>query len=308
VLDLLPGLRLQGIEPVVVEWPAGRHARRQVFAEAGRHPVTVMQKRLLSWIDVRALRRHAKRLVYDFDDSVWCGQTPGGWRPSWSRRLKFAGIVTRADLVIAGNRLLAEEAGRLGARVAIVPSTVPVDGVPVRDHARAAGRTRLVWIGGGNNLRYLEALTPVWRRLARDHDVELRIISSRGLRIDGVETQHISWSEETQARELAACDIGVMPLPSDPHTRGKCAYKALQYMAAGLPVVASDVGITREVVRHGQDGFICEHEHDWIPALLRLCDDRNLRAACGKNARERVRESFSTGIAAEQLARALRGC
>ena len=122
----------------------------------------------------------------------------------------------------------------------------------------------------------------------------------------GLTVEHVPWSDEAEAAAIGGCDVGILPLPDDRWTRGKCAFKALQYMASGLPVVASPVGVNREVVVEGETGFLPRDDAQWAERLNRLLDDAALRETMGRAGRERVEARYATSILAKQLAKRLK--
>ncbi|MCK5748972.1 MAG: glycosyltransferase, partial [Oricola sp.] len=162
------------------------------------------------------------------------------------------------------------------------------------------------WVGGRVNLCQLERLGPVLQRLAKKHDIELRVLSNESVEIPGVRVTHVPWALDIQEQEVAAFDIGVMPLPPSKHAEGKCAYKALQYMAAAVPVVASDVGINKEVVIPEQAGFIARTLEDFEPALETLITDPELRKKLGQEGRALAVQSYSVEIVGARLANILK--
>lgn len=305
VLNLLPELQAEGIDAQALAYPRTRIDKLRVFATLSRFDVVLLQKRLVSPFDLRLLRLLSKKLVFDFDDAIYYRHDSHAELLSAGRQRKFRGIVRAADLVIAGNDILAAAARQFSNRAVVLPSAVEVRDVPCRQHGTADAPVRIGWIGGVNNLIHLQSLSGVLRRLARDYAIELRVISGRELTMPGVSVRFVPWSLETQERELAALDIGIMPLPNNPHTEGKCAYKALQYMAAGVPPVVSDVGTNRSVVIDGESGFVAATDEDFYRALELLITDGPLRAQLGAQARARAEENYSVQVVGKALGREL---
>lgn len=302
VCDLLPDLKRLGIRGDVMEYPRTWMDKFRMFGKLPDYDIVYLQKKLPSPVESRLLKWRSKWLAYDFDDAVYLRHESEGDDVSRSRSLKTAAILKRADVAVAGNRILAQYAASHGARVAVVPSCVDMRDKPVRDHARAEGRTVIGWIGGKINLGHLRLLGPVLQRLSARHDIELRIICNAGIDIPGVRVTLVPWQKETQDVEIARFDIGVMPLPSSRHAEGKCGYKAIQCMAAGVPVVVSDVGINREVVEHGINGFVAGSIDAFEPLLEKLVQSRELRAELGMKARQKVETSYSVERGARLLA------
>src|SRR4051794_16095317 len=236
-------------------------ARRALRARlASSEAPVALAHRQVDFAPTLTLERAALRdraLVYDLDDPIWLSWTRSA-RGHPLAALKGSGrkarwLAERATHVIAGNEILAEWLGRHSDQITVVPSTVETRGVAIRQHE---DRETLVigWIGSQTTAGYL---SPLLARLGsvsaalRGRRLKLLMVGGTAVAPDGVELESLPWSVESERRALAEMDIGVMPLPDNPWTRGKCAYKAIQYMAAGIPVVADDVGITRSVVGSG---------------------------------------------------------
>jgi len=253
------------------------------------------------------------RLVFDVDDAIWLdGQRGTGTRPL--ARLKGSArkahwLAARADHVIAGNTILAEQLSEFSDVVTVIPSMVDTASIPLIAHTDRSEVT-LCWIGSRSTARFLEAIRPTLGRLARAvADVRLRLLIVGGSMapIDGVRIEQEPWSEQAQRRALAQLDIGLMPLRDTPWNRGKCAYKALLYMAAGAPVVADDVGIARQVIGHDRAGYVVRGEEEWTEALVALTRDHTLRQRLGRAGRARVERDFSVVRWVPKLAALLSG-
>jgi glycosyltransferase involved in cell wall biosynthesis len=264
----------------------------------------VVHRKLLRLPDLVRLRRRA-RIVYDLDDAVM--YRPTGRRRQWSvmRGLRFSRMVRQSLLYIAGNEYLAERAPRL-ARTLVRPTPVDVPRYAPREDWPERGRV-VGWIGTGSTLPYLRAVGPALAELAEQREnLVLRVIGPVPPEFPGVAVEHVPWTEESEAGALRELDVGILPLPDDRWTRGKCAFKALQYMAAAVPVVASPVGMNREVVREGVTGYLASTGRDWVSFLGRLLDGPTLRETMGGAGRRRVSEEYSTEALTPPLAEALR--
>lgn len=254
-----------------------------------------------------------RRLVLDVDDAVWLDATPqaGGHRLAVLKGTagKIRWLAERADHVVAGNAHLAEWLQRATARVSVVPSLVACERVALRRHVQSE-RITLGWIGSMSTARYLAELRALLVRLtaaAPELTWELRCVGAEAPDVPGIICRSARWSEAAERDLLARIDIGLMPLPDDAWTRGKCAYKALVYMSAGVPVVADNVGVTAAVVGPERSGFVADTRAEWTSALVELARDADLRARMGAEGRRRVEKGFSTRAWAPRLAAILRG-
>jgi glycosyltransferase involved in cell wall biosynthesis len=209
--------------------------------------------------------------------------------------------VALSRLVIAGNEYLAEHARRYNAHVEILPTGLDVGAYPVRTPRENDGLLRLVWIGGGSVLKHLRGIVPALEELGRRFpQVRLRIVSNEFLDLKSMPVEQRPWSRETEVADLVSSDIGLAPLTDDPFTRGKCAFKILQYQAAGLPVVASPVGVNEQYVRDGATGFLVRDLSQWIDRLAALIENPDLRLALGRAGRRDV-EKFDGHVLGEQF-------
>ncbi|MBJ7470585.1 MAG: glycosyltransferase [Solirubrobacteraceae bacterium] len=278
---------------------------------------TVLVQRQVGLLPPLGLERRAaagSRLVYDVDDAIWNASDPaaGGHRLAGLKRgaHRAAWLAERADQVVAGNAILAEWlAARTSAPVAIMPSLVDVDRIPQRQHD-VADTLLLGWIGSSTTRPHLDRVAAALAAAAQAvPGVRLRldIVGGGPMDIPGVEVRAIPWSVATEASLLAEMDIGLMPLPDTPWTRGKCAYKAQQYMAAGVPVVADDVGVSGQVIGDGGAGLLPSSDHAWTDALVTLISDVELRRRLGAEGRIRAERDFSVTTRAPELAKLILG-
>jgi glycosyltransferase involved in cell wall biosynthesis len=204
---------------------------------------------------------------------------------------------------VAGNEYLAAMFRQRGRSVTVLPTCVDPAHYIVKQHA-AADPLRLVWIGSSSTLPYLAEIVPALRQIQN-----IRLITIADRTIDdaaGLNVEHVPWSLQSEAASLIRGDIGIAPTPDDRWTRGKCGFKIIQYMAAGLPVIASPVGANAEIVREGETGLLVSTPQQWIDAIVRLAGDPTLRGRMGRAGRERVVREYSIERAADVWAQLLR--
>lgn len=276
--------------------------RRLTLFRRLRGATVVVQRYLMPGWQVAALRRQARHLLFDFDDAVWLRDSyaAGGLdHPRKARR--FAAIVGCCDAVLAGNGFLAAQAARhqRAERVHVVPTCVDAALYrPRQDDAPGDGRD-LVWIGSSSTLQGLERIAPLLNEVGRNvPGVRLKVICDRFPRFDHLPVVACSWSAATEADELAAAAVGISWIPDDLWSRGKCGLKVLQYMAAGLPVIANPVGVHAEMVEPGQTGFLPTTPGEWVAAVHRLTSDAGLRRAMGRDGRARLERRYSVAAGA----------
>jgi len=217
---------------------------------------------------------------------------------------KIDAVMRRAAVVVAGNDYLAARARQAGARmIEIIPSVIDVSRYGGASAAPAVrdGKAVVGWIGIPLNAHYLTLIAPALRRVS--DDVTLHVVGGPVPDdLAGVPAESFAWTERDEIARIEAFDVGIMPLADTPWERGKCAYKLLQVMAAGKPVVASPVGANREVVRHGENGFLAESADEWADALRTLARDPALRARLGSAARRSIADGYSVDAVTPRLA------
>lgn len=222
-------------------------------------------------------------------------------------------LMRNASVVIAGNDYLAARARQAGAkRIEVIPSVIDLDRYPseseIESEIPPANAPVIVgWIGTPVTAPYLASIEPAFRAVAGETGAILQIVGAEAPAIfDGLKTNSVAWSEETEIQRIGEIDIGIMPLANTPWEQGKCAYKLLQIMAAGRPVTASPVGANCKIVQQGNNGFLANSTEEWISALRQLISDAALRRRFGIMARQTVKRGYSTQTALPLLASALK--
>jgi glycosyltransferase involved in cell wall biosynthesis len=234
--------------------------------------------------------------VYDFDDALqWDTGEDSRLRRLAPKAAKALIAVSRADRVIAGNPVLAEWASQHNRDVVVIPSCVSVDAYRGKTDYHVSSPPRLGWIGSRHNEAYLRSLAPVLRELHRRTGARLTLIGTSQRTLGDLEEliDRTAWSEAGQYSQLAELDLGIAPVPDRPYERGKSGYKLLQYGAAGVPLVASPVGVNREILsRFRMPGP--EQVADWLDAIVDLLNRPVAdREALGRAARETTRAHYS---------------
>ena len=260
---------------------------------------------LLEWCWAKA----GKRLVFDFDDAIFLPYISHvhPWIGSLKPKRRVAQSIALARWVIAGNDYLAAFARQHNPQVVVIPT--PVDTTQYRPVPRASDASRIVigWIGSRSTVAYLDMLRRVFQRLGQAFPhVEIRIVGGHFF-VNGLPNiVHREWRLDTELAELRSFDIGIMPMPNDPWTQGKCAFKAILCMSLGIPVVCSPVGVNRDVVEDGRNGFWASTEEEWFERLSRLITDAALRRQFGSAARRTVEERYALARTAEAFIDVLR--
>jgi glycosyltransferase involved in cell wall biosynthesis len=300
---LRPVLEARGHRLDVAAIPRGMWQRLRLWWRLRQYDAVILQRRLLSSFHLLLLRRHARRLIFDYDDAVFLRDSYAGKSlESAIRRRRFAATVHAADAVVAGNDFLSAEAVRYTSpeRIFYVPTCVDPHAYPLVEHRRQGAGVQLVWIGSSSTLHGLERCRLLLETIGEQlPGVQLKVICDRFPKLDKLKVIESPWSGATEAQELAAADIGISWLPDDDWSRGKCGLKVLQYLAAGLPVVANRVGVQADIVRHGETGYLADTPAQWVETLRRLGNDPALRQRLGRHGRRLVTQRFSVAVASE---------
>lgn len=265
---------------------AGRYDAVLLHREAVPMPTALFE---------RILARTSRRYVFDFDDAIYLPQPrPRSLLSAWLRSpAKFRSMVAGADEVLAGNRLLADVARRHARSVTVIPTTVDTErfapGGPRTDDSVVIG-----WIGSPSTAPYVDVVAPAIGEVLSRHPRAVFEMVGAPLRSGfGDRARARPWSLKREVEDLRGLDIGIMPLTDDEWTRGKCGYKALQYMSTGLATVGSPVGVATEIIEDGRTGFLATSRPEWVDALSRLIRDAHLRRSLGSAARAFVEEHYS---------------
>ena len=316
VYQLLPHLKTHGLDCVVspaldddtyrrlyqttggsrlAAFNAIRRQRQQDLQRLSDFDLVWIQKGIFPGLTASLECQIAARrpIIFDFDDAIWLPRHGGNPILRFlHRESTVQKILRRAAAVIAGNNFLADYARQFSGNVTVIPSAVEL-----ARYRRGTG-TAVGWIGSRSTLPYLRSLAPVFQQLG----ITPRVIAAG---TPDFPADFRPWQMETEVDELAQLGIGVAPLPDNPWERGKCAVKILQYMACGLPVVATPVDVQRELVRDGITGFHATTPAEWRDRLQQLLNDDALRQRLGNAGREVVAQSYDLPVVAAQVAKVL---
>ncbi len=255
---------------------------------------------------------------------------------------KFDVLARMCDAIIVGNELLRQKAQPLNDNVTVIPTCVDLERYPMNDSkplekgtpiVRSRSTTivngesgeflsrkqggpptnrpwRLGWTGTAANLKYLALIQNPLKELAKRYPIELRIIAEsrrplRQLDLRGVDVRFVRWNEKTEIKDLRRFDIGLMPMPDTDWTRYKCGLKILQYMALGIPTVASPVGVNTDIIRHEENGFCADSFDEWKSVLTSLITDPDKCDQIIRAGRRTVEESYAVQNYAPKLAATL---
>lgn len=289
-LQFFPLWRAAGFAPAHVTASGGARATLDMLRQARRADVVIVLRKTFPAALLWLLRRASRRLVFDFDDAIFCNSDG---TPSRTRMVRFAAMARACDRVLAGNAFLAGHAAAFNPAVTLVPTSVDAARYRV-EVDKPTDTLDLVWIGSHSTRKYLAEAMPWLAQAAQAvPELRLKIVADFDLPGCGVATLPVAWRAETEVRALVSSHIGIAPMRDDDWSRGKCALKVLQYMAAGLPVVSSRAGANAEVIEDGVQGFLVTTPQEWMARIAQLAAHADLRRRMGEAGRRRVAAAYS---------------
>ena len=249
---------------------------------------------IIEWWIARVAK---KRILYDFDDAIWINNTSNSWiywiKSPWKTNL----ICKWSTIIFVGNQYLADFAAQHNENVIIIPTTIDTNHRHniTKDHEKNKKSKAICigWTGSHSTLPYLKGVEGALKKIQHKHNVRVKIIADKAPNDLTIPFDFDVWSLGREINQLLDIDIGIMPLPNENWAKGKCAFKALQYLSLGIPCVASPVGVNKKVVLTNKTGLLAESENEWVGALEKLLLDNALRSRLGRAGREHVVQNFS---------------
>jgi glycosyltransferase involved in cell wall biosynthesis len=247
---------------------------------------------VFEWIIARFWK---KKLVFDFDDAIWI--------PAISEQNKFVlylkcfwktkWICKWSYKVAAGNQYLARFAGEFNKNVTIVPTVVDTNNRYQFVVGQDVSRPAIGWTGSHSTMKYLDPVIPVLKQLEKEREFDFYVISNKRPEFELRSLKFIKWKEATEIEDLSKFNIGIMPLEADRWSEGKCGFKIIQYLALGIPAVASPVGVNTKIIDDNQNGYLCQNENERYKSISLLLDDKYLRKEMGMAGREKIIRGYS---------------
>lgn len=247
------------------------------------------------WFEWLVAKVFRKKIIYDFDDAIWIPNTSENNKIvagiKWHQ--KVSSICRWAYKVSCGNSYLREFALQFNAQALVNPTTIDTVNLHNSLKNQATEKVIVGWTGTHSTMKYLEQVVPVLQDLEQKHVFEFWVISNQQPDLPIRSLVYKPWRKESEILDLSSFNIGIMPLEDDLWAKGKCAFKALQYMALGIPALVSPVGMNNEVVEPGENGFICKTYEDWHKALALLLENQEARIKLGKAARAKIENNYA---------------
>lgn len=202
---------------------------------------------------------------------------------------KIKKLCQEAKFVTVGNKWYYEEIKTNNLKY--LPTVIDIDKYYITSNKNIEKLT-IVWIGSPSTEKYLDLIIEPLKKVSLKYNFELKLIGSNK-KIEGINIKNIKWSEESEVKEISESDIGIMPLENTYWEKGKCGFKLIQYMACGLPVIASPSPANNEIIKHGENGFIANNINEWEKCLLQLLNNKSLRNNMGKISRELIENKYT---------------
>jgi glycosyltransferase involved in cell wall biosynthesis len=252
------------------------------------------------WIVARLFR---KKVIYDFDDSIWLPLMS-----EYNKKFKAVKFFSKVgDIcgwsyrVSVGNAFLKEYVELFNKNVVVVPTVVNTEEGHERLQDQDTPHPAVGWTGSFSTLGYLDMVLPVLQELQEEIPFTFYVIADKDPQLPLKYYQFTRWKRESETEDLLNFHIGLMPLTDDLYSRGKCGFKAIQYMSLGMPALVSPVGVNTDIVCDGKDGFICDDKEEWKMRLKQLLTDAGLRKKIGLSAREKIEKNYSVKVTEERF-------
>lgn len=236
-------------------------------------------------------------VIFDFDDSIWLADTsPGNKKWEWIKAPeKFYKNISFAHAVVAGNIYLAEKAKPYNKNTCIIPTTINTEWHFPKPELRNGQIITIGWSGSISTIKHFELLVPLLLKVQNKYfnKVKFKVIGDKQYKNTALNLQSFAWSEETEVYQLNSFDIGLMPLPNDAWANGKCGLKGLSYMACGVATIMSAVGVNKDIIIDGENGFLVYNDEDWFNKLCILIENSELRKQFAIKGRETIENKYS---------------
>jgi glycosyltransferase involved in cell wall biosynthesis len=261
--------------------------------------ITPLGPPIFEWFIAKVLR---KRIIFDFDDAIWINDGHDSQLMWWLKcRWKIALICKWSWKVCVGNEYLADFAKKHSDHVVVVPTVVDTDVHKPTPNLEPSNRSQegidrrivLGWTGSHSTLSYLISIQRALVELEQKCDFEFVVIANQAPNFQIPNLKFIKWQQESEVEDLSQIDIGVMPLPDEEWTKGKCGFKLIQYGALEIPSIASPIGVNTSIVKEGENGFLASTHEEWVEKLSLLIENKELRRKLGSAGRQTVVEKYS---------------
>lgn len=245
---------------------------------------------IYEWILAKIFR---KKIILDYDDAIWMSDEKNVFKKLLRYPSKTKSLIKWSYKVSCGNDYLADFAKQYNSNVFVVPTTIDTEGLHNIQKKHKPESKVIGWTGSQSTLKYLDPIIPILKQLEKSIDFTFIVICNKDPKIKLKNYKFYYWNTLTEIEDLLKIDIGIMPLPDDKWSKGKCGFKALQYMALGIPAVVSPVGVNTHIVTEGVNGYLCTSDESWINAFLNLLNNHELRMQQGASGKKIINDYYS---------------
>lgn len=248
---------------------------------------------IFEWIIAKVLK---KKIIYDFDDAIWLPNTSEAnkivSKIKWHRKVKS--ICKWSFKISCGNQYLVDYAKQYSSNVSLIPTTVDMLNVHNETKNQQTKNVVVGWTGTHSTIKYLYDIEDLISKLQNKFDFKFYVISNKDPKFKKLNYKYITWKKETEIEDLLLFNIGIMPLKNNVWAKGKCGFKAIQYMSLGIPAIVSDVGVNSTIVIDKTNGFVCHNNKEWEFALKTLIESVLNRKGMGIKAKQQILNFYST--------------
>jgi len=302
VLQYLPYLESKGVEATVKLYPRTLKENIQFFASVPKYDIIFLQRKRFNQPRLMFLRRMAKRIIFDFDDAIMFRNSKSKNPISNTRKKRFIQMINTSDFVIAGNEFLKSQVLPYNSNVEVIPTTIDQERYAPKDYSVKKEKVTIGWIGDHGSIHYLKRMKPIFENIGKSYkNVELKIVCDTFFDCENLNVIKKNWDQNDEIFDLQSFDIGIMPLMDDPWSWGKCGLKIIQYQGVALPVVCTPVGINRDLIEDGINGFYATRSEEWIEKLSILIEDFSLREKMGSEGRKKILAGYTLQACAPRL-------
>lgn len=252
----------------------------------------------------KLLAKGKAKMIFDFDDAIWLNDTSdANSNLKWLKKPEKTGkIIELCDHVIVGNNFLAGYARQFSSNVQIIPTVINTELYQSKKE-RTTNAINIGWTGSTTTIKHFELAIPFLKEIKNKYGSKIRIklIVDAPYSNQELDVEHIPWDKSREVEDLDSIDIGIMPLPDNDWSRGKCGFKGIQYMGLGKPAIMSPVGVNTEIIQDGVNGFLASTNSEWVEKLTKLIESEELRFKMGKLARETIEQRYSLNSQKEML-------
>lgn len=292
-LQYFPLLEQAGFMPKHLTISGGILPFIRALHQANQADLVILIRKTFPYPLFWLLRKYCTKLIFDFDDAIFCN-TDGS--ESKTRMKRFKQTAQACDAVFAGNQYLAEMAHRYQQSTVVIPTAVNTNRYNLntpKDHPNFT----LVWIGSRSTRKYIAGILPAIEQAAlKVPNLTLKIIADFALNSEHIKVDNIAWSEATEVQAVYEADIGLAPLPSDDWTKGKCALKVLQYMAAGLPVITTPTSANADAIEHLSNGYYARNDGEWADMIFKAYQESDTLIAMGQTGKNIVKQDYDISV------------